>query len=410
MIKMKKFRTILIVSIVIFGAGLLLVPTAQAQDLAIQFENEPLFDQANFLPGGSVTRWVEVTNDSGQPQRIATEAINVIDSGDFGNTLEIVISEDGTDIYGGSTGIKYLSDFFAAGEVFLSDLDGGGSQTQYDFTIIFSSTANDAYQGKNLNFDILVGFQGTAGGLPPGGGSGGGGGGGGGGGLPPGLTIKYEKDIYKNATSVTITWLTSYSATSQVIYDILPGKFALAAGPSNYGYDYSKEGDDIFGPAKGTGHQVTITGLTPNTTYYYRIVSHASPATIGREFNFTTLEDETEITLAEVVGAEEEEGIVAGAEYEEGGISGLLSRLTTKLGGILAVDRPIEVTEPPPAEEPPDNLIIAPPGQEPAPESEAGSTFKFIWWLLILLIVIIVFIILINRRRDKPQPPSNLGQ
>ncbi len=312
MTKMKILKTILIISIAVFSAGFLPVPSASAvSPLVVEFEQTPLFNEVNFLPGEGITRWVKVTNESGQPQRIAAEAINYpgfvsgaprphsVPDNDLSRALAIIIKEKGgNDLYGGSTGQKYLYDFYQTGEVYLSDISTGGDKT-YEFEIIFPSEKKDEWQTATTTFDILIGFQGAGGGIEPGegsgGGSGGGGGGGGGGGwLPPGLTIKYEKDIYLAATTAIITWDTSYSATSQVIYDTAPGKFnlnpATGGGPANYGYALSKEGDDIYGLGKGIPHQVTLTGLSSGITYYFRCVSHGSLAISG-EHSFTTLKE-----------------------------------------------------------------------------------------------------------------------
>lgn len=74
-------------------------------------------------------------------------------------------------------------------------------------------------------------------------------------------------------------------STSRVIYDTEPGKFLFSAGEPKYGYSYYVDGDDS-GFEKVTEHKVTIIGLTPGQTYYYRVVSHASPATVGQEKSF----------------------------------------------------------------------------------------------------------------------------
>jgi hypothetical protein len=287
----KILKTILITSIAVFGFWFLPSTFAQAANLEVQFEQSPLFSETNFLPGQSVSRWVKVTNNSGQSQRIATEAINYpgfisgtprphsIPSSDLSRALSIVIREKaGRDLYGGSTSQKYLYDFYQNGETYLSDIpDGRGGIKEYEFEITFPFEKENEWQGATTTFDILIGFQGVGGLVIPGGGVG----------LPPGLTIQYEREFYIGTTTVTITWTTSYFSTSQVIYDVLPGKFNLNAGPPNYGYTYSKEGDDS-GLEKVTAHSVTITGLTYGTTYYYRTVSHASLA-ISQERSFTTL-------------------------------------------------------------------------------------------------------------------------
>ena len=134
---------------------------------------------------------------------------------------------------------------------------------------------------------------------------------GGGGGFVGGLAISNESiKITESEVNIIITWTTSQFSTSQVIYDTDPGKFDLNAGAPNYGYAYSKEGDDS-GIEKVTGHTVTLSGLNPAMTYYYRTVSAASPPVFGPEKSFVTL------AMAETEEiSESNNGTVAGASTE----------------------------------------------------------------------------------------------
>lgn len=266
--------------------------------LVVEFETTPLFKEANFLPGEGITRWIKVTNNSGSRQRIATEAINKNDPNEFSEKLNLVIKEGETVIFNDT-----LKKFFDQGETYLSDL-ANGSNNQYDFIVSFTSDTDNSFQEKTLGFDIIIGFEGTEGGLPlpssgegtgggGGGGSGGGGssGGGGGGGLPPGLTIQNEATATTTETSVTFIWTTSYPASSQVIYALESESHTLdltdtVGAPPKYGYERTTLEYDIS--PKVTSHSVTIDGLTSGTTYYYRTVSHASLA-ISEEHSFTTL-------------------------------------------------------------------------------------------------------------------------
>ncbi len=325
----KLYRTILIISLTVIGTGFLAVPStfAQAQppSLVVQFEQTPLFNEANFLPGEAVSRWVKVTNNSGATQKIAIETINEYDPDNFASKMNLVIKESAAILYQDT-----LKKFFNVGETYLSNL-ANGVQTQYDLTITFDSGSDNLYQGKAVGFDILVGFQGEGAGTVCGnnikeideqcdgtdlagqscltrGFSGGNlscntnctfntsactDGGGGGGGLPPGLTILDESVRVTTTTqdSVTITWTTTYFSTSQVVYGTAAEAHTLnlvdnMGTPPTYGYAHSTPEYDTS--PKVTGHSVTIYGLTSGTTYYFRAVSHASLA-ISREYSFTTL-------------------------------------------------------------------------------------------------------------------------
>ena len=140
----------------------------------------------------------------------------------------------------------------------------------------------------------------------------------GGGGFFGGLVISSESiknsdvsDILKEV-SMKITWTTTRFSTSSVIYDTEPGKFDQSEGAPNYGYTYSKQGDDS-GLEKVTGHSVTLTGLKPETTYYYRTVSSASPPVFSKEYEFTTGEAPEPKQEETVEERKSEQGKVAGA-------------------------------------------------------------------------------------------------
>lgn len=282
---MKQFISIILA---VIAANMFFVWPAYADpdDLLAEFESDPLFGEANFLPGDDVTRFAKVTNNTSDTKKIAVEAINVSDPDGLGDVLNLKITEGPTELYNDT-----LSQFFADGETFLSELAGGGTQTQYDFTVSFDELSGDSYQEKSLGFDILIGFQGEGGGINAAANGSGGGGGGGGSGLAQGLVIKNEAAVEIDAASVTIEWLTSFFATSQVIYSAEGEPHTLdltdtSDTPPKYGYAHTTA--ELDTSPRVTFHSVTITGLTPGTTYFYRTVSHASPATISREFSFTT--------------------------------------------------------------------------------------------------------------------------
>jgi hypothetical protein len=300
----KLFKTILIGSVVILGAGFLFASPVSAvtDSLFVDWSVtgtdgwQPLtgaiFNEANFLPGSGVTRFIKVTNNSGQSQRIAIEAINENDGDNLASQMSLVIKQGGTTIFNNT-----LKKFFDQGATYLSDLSNGAS-TVYDLTVTFNSDANNNYQAKLLGFDILVGFEGTEGGttpLNPGEGSGGtisgtSAGGGGGGGAPSGLTIQGEANFCISDTDTIIMWGTSYNSTSRVVYGTKSGVFDLTK--PNYGYEFSTLEINNTPPISVngvTGHMVNIIGLTPNTKYYYKVISHASPDTVGGEFSFITL-------------------------------------------------------------------------------------------------------------------------
>ncbi len=105
-------KIILITSLTVLGTGFLVVPSTFAQpsdNLVVQFEQTPLFNEANFLPGEGVTRWIKVTNNSGSTQKIAIETINENDPDDFASQLSLVIKEGTAELYNNT-----LHNFFDA--------------------------------------------------------------------------------------------------------------------------------------------------------------------------------------------------------------------------------------------------------------------------------------------------------
>ena len=289
-IKILKF---ICLAIIMFAAGFVFdcsaIP-APSNPLVVIFTPNLLFSEINFLPGNSATSSAEVFNNSGEEKQIVIEAIEFVNGelstgAKFGDGFNLTIKEGITTHFNGT-----LTQFFSEGEYPLSNL-GNNNSTLYEFFVIFNQANENEYQGKNLSFDIILGFKGEDE-------DGVGNNGNGGGVIPSGLTIINESTVSECAATI-INWTTSYFSTSRVIYSTSPEQFDLSAGEPNYGYDHASMEDTN----KVTGHSVELTGLDENTTYYYRCVSHASPATIGYEKNFTTCDcvpgDEEVIVLGE---------------------------------------------------------------------------------------------------------------
>jgi hypothetical protein len=94
-----------------------------------------------------------------------------------------------------------------------------------------------------------------------------------------------------NATTTTpgteqvIAWDTDDASTSRVVYGQVSVP-ALGSAP-NYGYDFSTATFDTA-PNKVQHHVVTLTGLQPDKTYYYRVISAGSPANVSDQHSFQT--------------------------------------------------------------------------------------------------------------------------
>jgi hypothetical protein len=99
-------------------------------------------------------------------------------------------------------------------------------------------------------------------------------------GIPP--KISGEGIAAVSANAAVINWTTDDLSTSRVVYGTVSHP-TLDAAP-NYGYASST----IEDPSKVLAHSVTLWGLTPSTTYYYRVISHGSPEAKGSEQSFST--------------------------------------------------------------------------------------------------------------------------
>ncbi len=296
---MKKYLKILIsgiVALIALGGFATIAFAIDAITPFVTFTPNPLFVQGNFLPADEATGIVEVRNSGTSPQVVITEAVHVSDPDNLSSQLHLLITKiGGVALYDGS-----FKTFLTGGEKVLSGLPGSSSET-YTFIVTFNNTNDNSYQGKTLDFNLCVGFQGgqtrcgdtiigdeedTGGGDNNDGGGtilGSGGSSSGGGGARH-LIIFNEKST-DVSTTATITWETNLLSTSQVVYGLASGgSYTLDLNNlPNFGYPLGTAEDS----SKVINHSMTLTGLTPGATYVYRVVSRASPPTISYEHEFT---------------------------------------------------------------------------------------------------------------------------
>jgi len=299
-------KIILIAGFTLLAIGLLPASSVSAFPVPpvpfnVQFETgvHPLFNEANFLPGQDVVRWVDVTNNTLDTEVIGVEATSYTScSGTcFADQLNLVIRDGATDLYESS-----LADFFTAGQKKLSDVDAGDTQRYY-FTITFVPDAGNQYQSNQVgfNFDVGIFGQETIGDeIPPSGGPTGGSSYFSG---NTGLIIFDEASSPVASNQTDITWETNHPATSRVIYSSQYETHAFDLNnPPNYGYAHSNVEDS----SPVVLHSMNISGLVPGVTYYYRVVSRGSFA-VSTEHSFTV----PGIMAAETVFVPENPGPVA---------------------------------------------------------------------------------------------------
>lgn len=273
--------------------------SAQTPRLTVQFEQNPLFSRTNFVPGEKETRFIRIANNTDTEKEIIIQVINFSACRERDCLAKALNAKvvSGADIYFDRT----LADFFGAGEVSLGKLEANTTK-EYEISIIFAhKESNNTYQKNNTSFDLLVGFKGeeakiasndpiaTEGAA----------------GIgwkvqSPGLAISNES-VNNNTeldNSITITWTTSYLSYGHVIYGLDKGSsYLLDLSKPNFGYPESVPSDPFSAghtdTEKTLDHSFVLSHLGPGT-YRYRVVSHASPPTVGYEHTFTVTEKEKE--------------------------------------------------------------------------------------------------------------------
>ncbi len=285
----KTLKFISLMSLTILMLGVFVIPVnAQSTSLDIQFENEPLFNEANFVPGDAVTRWVKVNNNTADNHYLGVSATDYYSCGDpvcLADALDLVISENGTELYHDS-----LTNFFNAGEISLSTVNAGAN-TQYDFSVTFLPTSGNDYQGLSTYFDFIVGTLGSDN-------SGGGSSGGGGGGFnsQPGIELTADYPSIKDLAGLPSETVTVHNSGNIVLtngiltIDLPEDKLAFITANPNW---------NSLNPATGEA-QWNISALGINGDYTVSFI--VDPLLVGEaitsvDVNFD--QAESHITLTE---------------------------------------------------------------------------------------------------------------
>lgn len=119
-------------------------------------EGEPIFDFDDFKPGDCVDHTINVENTGDDTVMVVLKAEDTTNPDQLPNVLEVIIQENGTDLYGGGVGHKTLEDLFEDSQsgINLSPLSGGAS-TDYGITICFDINAGNEHQKSIVVFDII---------------------------------------------------------------------------------------------------------------------------------------------------------------------------------------------------------------------------------------------------------------
>ena len=125
-------------------------------------EGNSIFAVNNMAPGQMETRSVIITNNASSTRSVAVQGVKTSETGNISTVLEIVISEGGADIYGGTDGTKNLAQFFTDSAfpngLLLFDLAPHQTKTAV-LKVTFNESAGNEFQAKNVIFDPKIGIN-----------------------------------------------------------------------------------------------------------------------------------------------------------------------------------------------------------------------------------------------------------
>jgi len=246
----------------------------------IIFESSPLFGTTDFVPGGSVTKYIKFKNDTDITRRTYINVANIMNTDNLGDAITLTIKQGDTTIYKNT-----FSKFFKKGKVELPQVKSGETNT-IEFIATFAPESGDEYQSKTVSFGLQAVIEDVdeSGDTTVIGGVG-------------GATIGHKNLIISNESAIpennngnimNITWNTNIPATSQVVYGLTSdGPYTLDLNDTNFGYPNSTKEIDLN---KVVEHLVILDNLQDGQ-YSYRVVSRASPPTVSYEHYFSVGEN-----------------------------------------------------------------------------------------------------------------------
>ncbi len=132
-----------------------------ASDFEVNFHvpsGQPIFNISNMKPGDQTQRTIDVKNKSDASK---TSRIKGVKTGGVGDNLKIehvlslTIKEGNTILYGPATVEQFLTDSNNPSGIELSSISKNKTKT-YKILVVFPVSAGNEYQGKSVNFDVLI--------------------------------------------------------------------------------------------------------------------------------------------------------------------------------------------------------------------------------------------------------------
>jgi VCBS repeat-containing protein len=237
-----------------------------------------------------------IANDSALDSEPAKVSVRVQSS----NDVPVI------EILGDNPAKLFVDDTYVDGGVKVTDVDYDGTITATndkekvdtskvgEYTVTYTATDGEATTtaARLVKVTAKQTSGGNGGGNNDGGNTGGGNGG-------AGVAYFGGSTVSSNSTPTmtmqagvpTISWTTDHDAYGHVVYGKVSGApYTLDLSKPHFGYQMSTPSDpaDPFhiDTAKTSNHSIILNGLVAGETYYYRVVSHASPAVVSEEYSF----------------------------------------------------------------------------------------------------------------------------
>ena len=165
--KLSNIIKIFISLVIIAGvAGLVMVIkdtkiTKAFGDFIVTFPSSPFFHETNLVPGDVVNKSLTIKNSGTLARMVAVKADQVSRSPasnpNLDDALNLKISESSNTLYGPTQLNNFLNDTNTDGTILYSVINP--SQTKnYDFNVVFPTSASNEYQARSVEFDLHVGY------------------------------------------------------------------------------------------------------------------------------------------------------------------------------------------------------------------------------------------------------------
>jgi len=311
----KTVKTILIISIAVFGGTLLLFNPSQANANGIVITPEPVFNVDNFFPGQSVTSVVKITNNSGNIYETITLSGQIIkEISNLASALKLKVDD--------LPEIDMTSLLNENNLVSLGSINNGATRT-FNFTMRFNEggKTDNQYQDGTLIFNFIFLFENSE--------SNNGqeaavmgvlGGGGGRIGVSGDRLLTASKNKIPNiwfdcsgVPKAYIQWQTNIASNGRILYIPIstPFKdpFDEQAAP-DYGYSTTN-----WETSPNNNHLSVISGLAPGRQYAYRFQALSGGKSIITPRDFFTV---VCVAGSQIVGEENNALFVSPATEQKG--------------------------------------------------------------------------------------------